>query len=372
MSSIQSLLRLLLFLRWPVVIGLLAGLLYLQWTSPRPVMAVAEQSYADAVRHAAPAVVNIYTTRLEDSSRAPILRDPFLPPFPQSPYRREQTPQVRLGSGVILDPQGLILTNYHVIQQASSIHVALQDGREADARVLGVDPDTDLALLDIDLDPLPAIALAAPDSVRIGDIVLAIGNPFGVGQTVTQGIVSALGRNELGLTTIEDFVQTDAAINPGNSGGALINTRGELVGINTAIVSHSGGNQGIGFAIPAWLAHRIMQDLQQYGRVVRGYLGVEMQQLGLNEARFFNLQHTNGLLITGVHRNSPAEEAGIKPGDVVLSIDGQPIHRAVEALNQVTRMRPGTPIQLGIYRQGQILQLQTEVSERPLDLSRRQ
>lgn len=368
MNLSLKLLALCRYLRWPVLIGLLLGIAGLQWLQLQQ-SATSALSYTQAVQRAAPAVVNVYTTHQIESPRHPLMNHPLLGPLLQERSAQEQRVQTRLGSGVIVDPQGLVLTNYHVIRQANNIRIALQDGRETDASILGVDPESDLALLQIPLKPLPAIGIPASNQPRIGDVVLAIGNPFGVGQTVTQGIVSATGRNELGLTTFEDFIQTDAAINPGNSGGALVNARGELIGINTAIFSRTGGNEGIGFAIPVQLAQRIMQDLLQHGRVIRGYLGVEMHQLGRKEAEFFNLEHTNGLIISGVHRNSPAAAAGILPGDVILSINGQPIQRAVEALKQVAQMQPGESIALGVYRQGKLLELRAQVSERPLDLA---
>lgn len=356
-------------LRWPVLIGLLLGIAGLQWLQLQQPPAPPVFSYSSAVQRASPAVVNIYTTHQIERSRHPLLSHPLLAPLLQERMRSEQRQQTRLGSGVIVDPRGLVLTNYHVIRQANNIRVALQDGREVGANIIGVDPESDLALLHIALQPLPVIHIPEQSQASIGDVVLAIGNPFGVGQTVTQGIVSATGRSELGLTTFEDFIQTDAAINPGNSGGALVNARGELIGINTAIFSGTGGSQGIGFAIPVQLAQLIMHDLLQHGRVIRGYLGVEMHQLGRKEAEFFNLEHTNGLIITGVHRNSPAEAAGILPGDVILSINGRPIQRAVEALKQVAQMQPGESIALGIYRQGKLLELNAQVTERPLDLT---
>ncbi|MGB2130362.1 MAG: trypsin-like peptidase domain-containing protein, partial [Marinobacterium sp.] len=286
------------YLIWPVVTGVLAALLILQlWpqllsppvnrveireaasveTTSIPTQGVV--SYADAVDRAAPAVVNIYTRTLVRQPANPLLNDPFFRNF----FNSGQLPQQEriessLGSGVILSPQGYVVTNNHVISGADSIIVALRDGREAVAEVVGVDPDTDLAVLKIKLEDLPSITFAS-DALRIGNVALAIGNPFGVGQTVTMGIISATGRNRLGLSTYEDFIQTDAAINPGNSGGALVDAYGNLVGINTAIFSKSGGSQGIGFAIPSGLAQQVMQDLITHGRVIRGWLGIEIQAL---------------------------------------------------------------------------------------------
>ena len=309
-------------------------------------------SYAEAVARAAPAVVNIHTAR-RVAVASPLLDDPFdlLP----APGRIETS----LGSGVIVDPRGYILTNHHVIADADGVQVALADGRVVVAELVGTDPETDLALLRVAAAPLPAIDLARVSDLRVGDVVLAIGNPYGFGQTVTQGIVSATGRNHLGLNTFENFIQTDAAINPGSSGGALVNARGELVGINSVFY---GGSQGIGFAIPADLARGVMTHLLEHGRVLRGFLGVEPQDL--TAAERLGLPDAGGVLVAGVYRGSPAADAGIRPGDVITRIDDAPVGDARDALNRIARLAPGTEITLEIVRDGERSQLAVVVGER--------
>ncbi|MBV0933083.1 trypsin-like peptidase domain-containing protein [Marinobacterium weihaiense] len=373
------------YLIWPVITGVLAAVLILQFypqlitppvnrveireaaavDPPMPAPGQGVVSYADAVDRAAPAVVNIYTRTLVRQPVNPLLNDPFFRNF----FNRDQLPQREriessLGSGVILNEQGYVVTNNHVISGADSIVVALRDGREALAEVVGLDPETDLAVLKIDLDNLPSITLAS-DELRIGDVALAIGNPFGVGQTVTMGIISATGRNRLGLSTYEDFIQTDAAINPGNSGGALIDAHGNLIGINTAIFSKSGGSQGIGFAIPSTLARQVMQDLINHGRVIRGWLGVEIQELTPQLAESFDVGDRPGLIIAGIFRNGPAHQAGLQPGDVLLQIQGQPIVGSRPAMNRIAGFKPGDVIELGILRNGHEMSLNATVGERP-------
>ena len=371
------------YLIWPVVTGILAALLILQFypqlVAPpvttveireaaavnTPVSSRGPVSYADAVDRAAPAVVNIYTRTLVRQPINPLLNDPFFRNF----FNSEQLPQREriessLGSGVILNAQGYVVTNNHVISGADSIVVALRDGREAVAEVVGLDPETDLAVLKIELDDLPSITLAS-DELRIGDVALAIGNPFGVGQTVTMGIISATGRNRLGLSTYEDFIQTDAAINPGNSGGALIDAYGNLIGINTAIFSKSGGSQGIGFAIPSSLARQVMQDLISHGRVIRGWLGIEIQELTQRLAESFEVGDRSGLIIAGIFRNGPAHQAGLQPGDVLLQIAGEPVTGSRTAMNRIARFKPGEKIELGILRNGHEMSLSATIAERP-------
>jgi len=270
---------------------------------------------------------------------------------------------------VIVSSDGYILTNYHVIKGAEAIQAGLQDGRVAAARVVGVDPDTDLALLKVDVSGLKPIRLGRSDDLRVGDVVLAIGDPYGVGQTVTQGIVSATGRNQLGLSTFENFIQTDAAINPGNSGGALVNARGELVGINTALFSPSGGSNGIGFAIPVNLARGVMQQLIDYGRVLRGWLGVEPQDITPELAQAFRLQDTRGFLITRVTPLSPASTVGLAPGDVIESIDGDQVENSRDALNRIAAKPPGTAIELAGIRNGKNFNVKVTVAERPVQQS---
>ncbi|WP_309544660.1 trypsin-like peptidase domain-containing protein [Alkalilimnicola ehrlichii] len=275
--------------------------------------------------------------------------------------------ETSLGSGVILSENGHILTNNHVIQGAEQIEVMLNDGRTADARLIGADPETDLAVLAIELDNLPSITLGHSDALRVGDVVLAIGNPFGVGQTVTQGIVSATGRSQLGLSTFENFIQTDAAINPGNSGGALINARGELVGINTAIFSRSGGSHGIGFAIPAELAREVLISIIEHGRVIRGWVGIEVQPLTMPLAESFGLDSDAGVIVAGVLRNGPADQAGLRPGDVIHTIDDTPVDNAQSLLRLITARPPGTEITVGAWRTADETTFETQISihERP-------
>ncbi|MDY6891823.1 MAG: Do family serine endopeptidase [Pseudomonadota bacterium] len=372
------------YLIWPVVTGILAALLilrlYPQLIAP-PVTTVElheatafEQmpvrsgvvSYADAVDKAAPAVVNIYTRKLVRQPVNPLLADPFFRDF----FNADRLPQREriessLGSGVILNEQGYVITNNHVVNGADAIVVALRDGREAQATVVGLDPETDLALLKIALSDLPSITLAASDELRIGDVVLAIGNPFGVGQTVTMGIISATGRNQLGLSTFEDFIQTDAAINPGNSGGALVDTQGNLVGINTAIFSKSGGSQGIGFAIPSSLAKQVMQDLISHGRVIRGWLGVEIQELTPRLAESFGVGDRPGLIVAGIFRNGPAHRAGLQPGDILLRIEGEPVTTSRATMNRIARFKPGRKITLALLRDGREMSIKVTIGERP-------
>ncbi|MGI0115646.1 trypsin-like peptidase domain-containing protein [Zooshikella sp. RANM57] len=310
-------------------------------------------SYSHAVKKAAPAVVNIYTTKIIRERQHPIFDDPFFQDFfgyNQMPKRKRM--QSSLGSGVIMSPEGYVVTNNHVIAGASEILILLQDGRETAARVVGTDPETDLAILKIDLDNLPSITLAPTRNAEIGDVVLAIGNPFGVGQTVTMGIISATGRSKLYLNTYENFIQTDAAINPGNSGGALINVHGDLLGINTAIFSKSGGSQGIGFAIPSEIARDVMLSIVKHGKVIRGWLGLETQQFTRELADAFGLPHIEGILITGVYRNGPAFQAGLKPGDLILEINSMHAREGRKVMYQVAQMRPGEEVIIKIIRNG--------------------
>lgn len=323
-------------------------------------------SYADAVERAAPAVVNVYTTKVITRKRHPLLDDPLFRYFfgDQVEVPRKQT-QTSLGSGVIVSPQGYVLTNNHVIAGADEIQVLLQDGRSTRAEVVGVDKDTDLAVLRIELKNLPTIAISAVEQQRVGDVALAIGNPFGVGQTVTLGIISATGRTHLGINRYEDFIQTDAAINPGNSGGALINAYGELIGINTAIYSQSGGSQGIGFAIPTHLASNVMKQIIENGHVERGWLGIEAQDLTPQLAESFNLKDTRGMLIAGVLRGGPADQAGIQPGDILERVDGRVVENARAAMSQIAQSAPGTTLKLEGSRDGQPLAVTVTTGRRP-------
>ena len=322
-------------------------------------------SLSAAARAASPAVVSINTSQTR--GKHPNAQDPWFRFFYGD---QEDNAAGGLGSGVIVSPEGHILTNNHVIEEADDIEVVLADGRRAAARVIGTDPDTDLALLKIGLDKLPVIVLGQSDQLQVGDVVLAIGNPFGVGQTVTSGIVSALGRNQLGINTFENFIQTDAAINPGNSGGALVDVNGHLMGINTAIYSRSGGNMGIGFAIPTSTAQQVMRELIQKGRVTRGWIGVEPQDISPELAASFNLpnlqgQELQGVVITGVLQNGPAAKAGIRPGDVILQVQSQKIGNVSELLSQVAGLTPGQPARIQVWRAQKLTEVTVTPSQRP-------
>ncbi|MFC3147677.1 S1C family serine protease [Piscinibacterium candidicorallinum] len=321
--------------------------------------------FADAARLAAPAVVNIFTTKqVKPRRNAPA--DPFFRFFGNPDDRSGGGRQENsLGSGVIVSAQGVVLTNNHVIEGADEIEVALNDGRRTFARVVGSDPETDLAVLRIDLPELTPITLARLEATRVGDSVLAIGNPFGVGQTVTSGIVSALGRSHLGINTFENFIQTDAAINPGNSGGALVDAQGHLLGINTAIFSRDGGSLGIGFAIPVSTAKNVMEQILANGKVVRGYIGVDPRDVGEDFVAKFKLPNTDGVLIDGVLANQPAARAGIRRGDVLVAIDNLPIKDTVGLLNNVASLPPGKETTVRLYREGKLIELPITVGTRP-------
>lgn len=325
-----------------------------------------QASWADAVEAARPAVVNIYTSKIVTRNSPPPFDDPAVRRFfgMQDAPQRERL-QGSLGSGVVVSASGYVLTNHHVIAGADEIRVALEDGREAMASVIGTDPGTDLAVLFIEMTDLPSITLEASDNGRIGDIVLAIGNPFGVGQTVTQGIISALGRNQNGLSTLVDFIQTDAAINPGNSGGALINTQGHLIGINTAIYSKTGTTNGIGFAIPVSLAKSVLESLVREGTVIRGWLGISPQIMTETLANALHIDYAQGLLVAGVYTDGPAAVAGVRPGDILLKIDGQLLHEPREALNYITSRKPGDHVTLEVFRSGQVVSVDAVVGTRP-------
>lgn len=327
-------------------------------------------SYAEAAARAMPAVVNLYTTAAPRRERGPFPDDPFFQFFfgdrsPGAPQGRTPSRPSSLGSGVILDTRGHIVTNAHVLEAAEKVEVALADGRRAAARVVGADPETDLAVIRVDLPQLPAIAMGSAESLRVGDVVLAIGNPFGVGQTVTMGIVSALGRNQLGAATFENYVQTDAAINPGNSGGALVDIQGRLVGINTLIFSRSGGSQGIGFAIPSATVRQVVDQLIESGRVVRGWLGVETQDVTAALADSFGLPGPRGALVAGVMKGSPAAEGGLRAGDVVLTVGGRPIAGSRELLDTVAALKPGQTVEVGVLRDRRETRLTIRVGTRP-------
>jgi len=334
--------------------------------APAAVPGAAPASYAAAVARAAPSVVNIYTAKHVDVPLVPLPADPRLEQFLRGlPGFTRREASTSLGSGVIVRADGTILTNYHVIEAADAIEVRLRDGRRAAAKLVGADPESDLAVLKIGLPDLPAIAFDPAPSVRVGDVVLAIGNPFGVGQTTTQGIVSAVGRNRLGLNTYEDFIQTDAAINPGNSGGALIDTRGELVGINTAIYSETGGSLGIGFAIPAAAAHHILDEILAHGRVRRGWLGLEPQDITPDLAQAFGLKDTRGAIVARILPGGPAARAGVRVGDVIRSLDGQPVEDAYDLVNRLAPLPTDSTARLALLRQGRTLTLDVKVGVRP-------
>jgi serine protease DegQ len=323
-------------------------------------------SFANGVAAATPGVVNVFTTKHVAVSRLPLPADPFIRKFfEQMPGFSQRKQTTSLGSGVVVSKAGHVLTNFHVIDAADEILVALNDGRQSKARVVGVDPDTDLGVLKIDLPDLHALAFAATQTLRVGDVVLAIGNPFGVGQTTTMGIVSALGRDGMGINVYENFIQTDAAINPGNSGGALIDTQGRLVGINTAIYSQTGGSLGIGFAIPAAAAQRVLEQIVKEGSVKRGWLGIEPQDLTPDLARAFGLDQTAGAIIAGVLREGPGAQAGLKVGDIVQTLNGKKVEDTTRLLARLASLEPGQRVTLGIVRGGKPQQLAAVLGVRP-------
>jgi Do/DeqQ family serine protease len=319
------------------------------------------ESYADAVARAAPAVVNIYTARLVTERVAPSGWDQLFGNFlPRYRRRVERS----LGSGVIVDTAGHIVTNHHVIANADSIKVQLADSREADAHIVGRDPDTDLAVLQIDLTPLPVVTFGRSDHLRPGDVVLAIGNPIGLSQSVTHGIVSATGREQLGIATFEDFIQTDAAINFGNSGGALIDTTGALVGINTAIVAKNLGVEGIGFAIPVNLVRGVLDEIVAHGHVIRGWIGIVPEDITDAQATQLGLPR-GGVLVSNLYVGSPAQQAGLQPGDILVAIDSTPLRSAQEALANIASRKPGAVVTIHALRGRQSIDAHARVSEPP-------
>ena len=323
-------------------------------------------SFSGAAKQAMPAVVNIFTRKEVKNRRQPFMDDPLFRRFFGDRFDdEERQQQSSLGSGVIVSQQGFILTNHHVVESADEIQVALADGRNVPAKLVGADPETDLAVLRIDLKNLPAMTFGSSENIKIGDVVLAIGNPFGVGQTVTMGIVSALGRSHLGINTFENFIQTDAAINPGNSGGALIDVSGNLIGINSAIYSRSGGNQGIGFTIPVSLAKKIMEQIIQKGVVTRGWIGVEVQDVTPELAESFDLGTQQGALIAGVLRDAPADKADIHPGDVVVDIAGKPVTDSSELLNLISDLPPGKSAKIKVIRMQKAMTVEVNIGTRP-------
>ena len=326
-------------------------------------------SYSDAAKKAMPAVVNIFTSQaVKAQQRHPLMDDPVFRYFFGEQAEAQNQPSTNLGSGVIVSESGYILTNSHVVEAADSIEVALADTRRVNAKVVGTDPESDLAVLKIDLPKLPAITFAPSDGARVGDVVLAIDNPFGVGQTVTLGIVSALGRSHLGINTFENFIQTDAAINPGNSGGALVDINGNLLGINTAIYSRTpgGASLGIGFAIPASTAKTVMEQIIQNGSVQRGWIGVGVQEMTREIAESFKLPSTTrGALITEVFRGTPADRGGMKVGDVLVAVDGKTVTDSSTMLNLIAALTPGSQATLRVIRERKEVDLKVTVGKRP-------
>ncbi|HDR9486330.1 MULTISPECIES: Do family serine endopeptidase [Burkholderia] len=329
--------------------------------------APATTSYAEAAQKAMPAVVNVFSSKDGSLPPDPRAKDPLFRYFfgDRNARKQQDEPAANLGSGVIVSPEGYILTNQHVVDGADQIEVALADGRTATAKVIGSDPETDLAVLKINMTNLPTITLGRSDQSRVGDVVLAIGNPFGVGQTVTMGIISALGRNHLGINTFENFIQTDAPINPGNSGGALVDVNGNLLGINTAIYSRSGGSLGIGFAIPVSTARTVLESIITTGSVTRGWIGVEPQDVTPEIAESFGLSQKSGAIVAGVLQGGPADKAGIKPGDILVSVNGDEITDTTKLLNTVAQIKPGTPTKVHVVRKGKEFDVNVVIGKRP-------
>ena len=341
------------------------GAITVQTIPQSPSGVVRHNSYSDAVRKATPSVVNIFTSKEVRTPRHPFLNDPLFKRFFGEQFGDQSERSSSLGSGVIVSSAGYILTNSHVVEAADEIEVLLSDGRKLLAKQVGSDAESDLAVLRVESEQLPAITFGSSETLQVGDIVLAIGNPFGVGQTVTSGIVSALGRNQLGINTFENFIQTDAAINPGNSGGALVDAAGNLIGINTAIYSRSGGSMGIGFAIPATTAKQVMESIIKTGSMTRGWIGVEVQEITPALAESFKLKDTRGAIIAGVLRDGPADKAGVKPGDVLLGIEDKTVNDPQNMLTLVAGLQPGSTARLKVRRgQGEI-EVKVVVGKRP-------
>jgi serine protease DegQ len=320
-------------------------------------------SYSQAAKKAMPAVVNIFTTSKNINPHREFMDDQLFKHFFGD--QEEEPNDNSLGSGVIVSENGLILTNNHVIETADAIEVALADGRKLSASIVGADPESDLALLQVEAKDLPSITFASNDQLAVGDVVLAIGNPFGVGQTITQGIVSALGRNHLGINTYENFIQTDASINPGNSGGALIDTSGNLVGINSAIYSRNGGSMGIGFAIPISIAKQVIEQIAKEGSVTRGWVGVEAQNMTTELAESFGLKTASGALIAGILAESPADKAGLKAGDILIAINDRPVINSATMLNLIAALEPNKRATLSIVRAQKKLDIKILIGKRP-------
>ena len=348
----------------PRVTGRAASVIVTQETTT-PVVGARVSSYADAAKKAMPAVVNIYTSK-EVRTRNPLADDPvFRRFFPELDKGAQSHRQTSLGSGVIVSPEGYVLTNHHVVEGADDIQLVLADGRRVAAHVRGTDPESDLAVLKADEENLPAMTFAASDNLQVGDVVLAIGNPFGLGNTVTMGIVSALGRNFLGVNRFEDFIQTDAAINPGNSGGALVDTAGNLVGINSTIYSQTGGSMGIGFSIPVSLARNVFEQIVRDGEVTRGWLGVEPTAVTVEIAKALSLARAEGVVIRGIQPGGPAEKAGMKVLDVVTDIGGKSTRSVPQLLARIAELPPGSSTKVHLVRGGQDVDVDVVVGKRP-------
>ena len=381
---------------WPILCGLLLALVFLSWNQTQQIKAmlqtpalnsgylgnieassrendgivsVGPSSYATAVNAAMPAVVKIFTARLVTVESHPLFNDPLFNQFLRNRGQTQQRIERGLGSGVIVDSSGLILTNHHVIRDADQIQVMLSDGRQRIARLIGTDEPTDLALLEVDLENLPVANFASIESVNIGDVVLAIGNPYGIGQTVTQGIVSALGRYGLNLNTYENYIQTDAAINQGNSGGALVNAKGQLVGINSGLYSRTGGSNGIGFAIPVDVAQFVLDNLTRYGRVKRGWLGISVEEITPLLSEQFGLDVTSGLVLTSVAEDGPAERAGLMPGDIITHIEEQAIGDGNTGMHIVAQTPPGEAVSIRLLRGNMAMSLAIKLDERPTPIN---
>ena len=334
--------------------------------APADASNAARASFSSAVKIAVPSVVNIYTTKEAPSRLAPFMRDPALRRYfgedPRAPAQRATS----LGSGVVVSEQGYILTNNHVVEDADQVAVLFASGQQAQARIVGTDPETDLAVLNVDAKNLRPITFGNADAIEVGDVVLAIGNPFGVGQTVTQGIVSATGRNRVGINTFENFIQTDAAINPGNSGGALVDIDGNLIGINSAILSPSGGSLGIGFAIPVSLAKQVMEQIIQKGGVERGWIGVEALDVTPDLVTSLKLPSTKGSFISGILIDGPADQGHMEAGDLVSAVNGKPVEDTAALINATAAIPPGQVGELTVIRRGKEITLRVTVAKRPI------
>lgn len=343
-----------------------ASVLTLQEATPgKAALAQGVASYREATQKALPSMVNIFTRKEARVTRNPLLNDPRLRQFFGNNIGPQTQPSTSLGSGVIVSPEGYIVTNNHVIEAADEIAVSLSDGRQFAAHVVGADPESDLAIIKIEASSLQPVTFGHIEDTQIGDVVLAIGNPFGVGQTVTMGIVSAMGRSKLGINAFENFIQTDAPINPGNSGGALIDTQGKLIGINTAIFSSSGGSLGIGFAIPENTVRDVLKQLIEKGMVVRGWAGVATQDISPQLAATFHLKEARGAIVTGLLLNGPGARAGIRVADIILEIENQPVSGSDELRNRIAALAPGDKAVLTIFRAGKTMNVTVKVEQRP-------